>query len=58
MANIPLEMARDLSHHKVVPKKVVKPEFFKYEANERSLKATWLGHAVSNSTQYLRDLLD
>ena len=58
LANLPLETARDLSHHKIVPKKVVKPEFFKYEPNERSLKPTWLGPAVSNSTQYLRDLLD
>ena len=47
LSNIPLELARDLSHHKIVPKKVVEPKFYKYEPNERSLKATWLGHAVS-----------
>lgn len=47
LTNIPLELARDLSHHKIMPKKVVEPKFLKYEANEKSLKATWLGHAVS-----------
>ena len=47
LMNIPLEIAKDLSHHKIVPKKVVEPQFYRYAANEKSLKATWLGHAVS-----------
>lgn len=47
LLNIPIEIAKDLSHHNILPKKVVEPRFYKYAGNEGSLKATWLGHAVS-----------
>ena len=49
LSNIPLERARDLSSHGISPTKVVKPDFDMPASRRKSVRATWLGHAVSRS---------
>lgn len=47
--NFPLAFAKLLHDHPALPVKVIKPDWGEDEPNEGRVKATWLGHAVSQT---------
>jgi N-acyl-phosphatidylethanolamine-hydrolysing phospholipase D len=47
--NFPLTLAKRLHDHPAVPVKVIEPDWGNDEPDEGRVKATWLGHAVSQN---------
>jgi len=47
--NFPLTLAKRLENHPALPVKVIEPDWGKDKPDEGRVKATWLGHAVSQN---------
>jgi N-acyl-phosphatidylethanolamine-hydrolysing phospholipase D len=47
--NFPLAFAKRLHDHPALPVEVIKPDWGKDEPDQGRVKATWLGHAVSQN---------